>query len=169
MSKPNAGLWIPKEILANKDLTHIEKIIWSMSLAMPKGLRMADSTIADQTGTSPKNVAKVLAKMVASGWLQKSGSHYTRSFRPITPQGVIETTPTVVIEKTDYPSGGNQLPLQGKSITPQGVHKVYKRIRKNKDGEDFIFEEAEISPEQRKQNLLDQHRWAIQNGLIKSK
>lgn len=134
MAENYTGLWIPREILVDSDLTHIEKIVWSLANALPNGLKMADQTIAEQTGTSKRNVSKVLKNLVSKGYLKKDGSHNHRSFLAITPQGVIQTTPQSVIEESNYPSKCNQLPLKVQSITPRVRHKEYK-TKENKEGE----------------------------------
>ena len=169
MSKPNAGLWIPNEILADTNLKHVEKMVLAMAFALKDGIRMSDATVAEQLGISKRSVPGVFASLISKGYLKKDGKRFTRKLLPNTQGCVLENTQGCVNEKTEYARLRNGIRKATYSNTQGCDHKVYKRIRKNKDGEDFIFEEAEISPEQRKQNLLDQHRWAIQNGLIKSK
>ena len=115
MKKEHTGLWIPKEILARKDLTHVEKMVWAMARALPEGLKMADSTIAEQLGVGERYIAKVLSKLVERGMLRKIGSHSFRAFFTTTPTGVINYTPEC-----------NQLHPEVTSTTPIGDHKAYK-------------------------------------------
>ena len=125
--KEYKGVWMPKEIVADRKLAPLEKIIWSMAASLPEHLRMADATIAERIGTTPKNVAKILAKMVKKGYLRKSGSHNHRCFHPITPKGGIAIPPKGEVSEIDYPKSSNQLPQKGESITPKGDHREQER------------------------------------------
>ena len=175
--KEYKGVWMPKEIVADKKLAPLEKIIWSMAASLPEHLRMADATIAERIGTTPKNVAKILAKMVKKGYLRKSGSHNHRCFHPITPKGAIAITPKGVVDKADYPESSNKLPQKGKSIPPKGDHRK-QETTKNKKAKVVEFKEAspqtthddfELDPEIRRANHKRNMELAIQCGLIKAK
>jgi DNA-binding MarR family transcriptional regulator len=80
MSKQFKGLWIPAEVLCDKDLKHVEKLVLSMALAMRDGIRMSDATIADQIGVSDRSIAGILKSLVSKGYMGKSGNGYHRKF-----------------------------------------------------------------------------------------
>jgi DNA-binding MarR family transcriptional regulator len=127
MSKQFKGLWIPAEVLCDKDLKHVEKLVLSMALAMRDGIRMSDATIADQIGVSDRSIAGILKSLVSKGYMGKSGNGYHRKFTALrkvamlTTQGYVETTQ------------GDVVTTQGCAETTQGcdvVEDESKDIRK---------------------------------------
>ena len=78
------GLWIPAEILLNKDLSDKEKIILSMILYLSeeKGSCFASNKyIANIVNVTPERVSKIIRSLKDKGYVNLSfGSFFSNSF-----------------------------------------------------------------------------------------
>ena len=143
------GLWIPAEILLNKDLSDKEKIILSMILYLSeeKGSCFASNKyIANIVNVTPERVSKIISSLKDKGYVKVKLKYKTDSKeieeRQITPiveninryseelQEGIDNNNYSNSEKQPYPIGENN----------KDIRKSYNKL---KDKEDFLVTDVE--------------------------
>ena len=170
-NKEYLGLWIPKGILACKNLKHVEKLVLAAAINFSDGLRMSDKKLADQLGVSESSIRGILRSMLDKGFLVKVGTHKNRKFLP-TAQGYALTG------DSNCATLRNQ-PRKVTHLTAQGCAQKEKR-NKNENKEAKVVElkaatprtekpHYELDPEKRRANHQRNMERAIACGLIKAK
>ena len=142
------GLWIPAEILLNKDLSDKEKIILSMILYLSeetKSCFASNKYIANIVNVTANRVSKIISSLKDKEYIKVKLKYKTDSKeieqRQITP--IVEninrynSKSQEGIETNNYLDSQNQLyPIYDKD---KDIRKSYNKIKK----EDFLFTDVE--------------------------
>ncbi|MBQ7604299.1 MAG: helix-turn-helix domain-containing protein [Clostridia bacterium] len=71
------GLWIPREVLLDRDLSALEKIILTEidALSGDDGCRASNAYLAGVCGCSEKGISSAVSKLAKNGYVSYSGSN----------------------------------------------------------------------------------------------
>ena len=148
------GLWIPAEILLNKDLSDKEKIILSMILYLSEETNScfaSNKYIASIVNVTANRVSKIISSLKEKEYIKVKLKYKTDSKeieqRQITPivQNInrYNSKSQESIETNNYLDSQNQLyPIYNKD---KDIRKSYNKIKK----EDFLFADVEHKEQDR--------------------